>query len=136
MVKFNMLRINDLQNKGGESIQEYRSPETWKNIKKIEELVLNSKCKVIDFGLGKDLKESEGITTSICGSPVTMAPEIWQNKLQGKKKQGYNFKVDIWSTGCILYNILTNSPPFPGEEIEMICEKVMKQGQYLFPLNF
>ena len=63
-----------------------------------------------------------------------MAPEIWQNKLLGKNKKGYNYKVDIWSTGCILFNILTNYPPFPGEEIQNICNKVMFQGEYFLQL--
>lgn len=113
--------------------KEYRGKEAWENSKNLEELILNAKCKIIDFGLGKDLKESEGITNSICGSPVTMAPEIWKNKLQGKFKEGYNYKVDIWSAGCIIFNILTNGPPFPGDDIEKICNKVLKNGQYYVP---
>jgi serine/threonine protein kinase len=115
-------------------IKLYKDPNTWKNPKFLEDLIFESNCKIIDFGLGKDLKESDGITSSICGSPITMAPEIWQNKLLGKNKKGYNYKVDIWSTGCILFNILTNYPPFPGEEIQNICNKVMFQGEYFLQL--
>ena len=132
--QFNKHQIIEKKIKDHTTITHYRGKESWNDFKLLENLVFNAKCKIIDFGLGKDLKESEGITTSICGSPVTMAPEIWKNKLQGKFKEGYNYKVDIWSTGCIIFSIITNSPPFPGDEIEKICNKVMNFGQYYVPL--
>lgn len=36
-----------------------------------------------------------------------MAPEIFEN-------QEYDGKADIWSTGCIFYEMLTGLPPFRG----------------------
>lgn len=122
-----LFQMNDTEKK-------YRSKITWSNAQALEEIIINSKCKIIDFGLGKDLTDTNGITSSICGSPITMAPEIWKNKLEGKYKSGYNYKVDIWSTGCIIYQIITNSPPFKGDEVETICNNVMNKGTFYIPL--
>jgi serine/threonine-protein kinase ULK/ATG1 len=42
---------------------------------------------------------------SYCGTPLNMAPEILEKKI-------YNNKVDIWSLGVILFELVTGSPPF------------------------
>lgn len=49
---------------------------------------------------------------SIVGSPDYMAPEI----LQGEK--GYDFTVDYWSLGCMLFEALAGYPPFAGSTVE------------------
>lgn len=56
--------------------------------------------KVGDFGLSKQLNNSSDYTKSYCGTPLYMAPEIL-------KRQPYNKKADIYSLGCILYELLT-----------------------------
>lgn len=43
-----------------------------------------------------------------CGTPIYMAPEIWESKL-------YNEKVDIWSIGVVMYYLLTGAHPFEGD---------------------
>ena len=49
---------------------------------------------------------------SVVGSPDYMAPEV----LQGK--QGYDFTVDYWSLGCMLFEALAGYPPFAGATAE------------------
>ena len=39
------------------------------------------------------------------GTPVYFAPEVIQNQL-------YSFPVDIWSLGCVFYNLATLDHPF------------------------
>lgn len=115
-----------------ESLKFYRNPKNWDYYNKIEECIIkNSDLKIIDFGMGKILEDDT--TFSICGSPVTMAPEIWKNKLQGKNKTGYSLKADIWSSGCIFYYLLTGITPFFGEEIETICSNILENGKYFIP---
>ncbi|KAL9643126.1 hypothetical protein ABK040_003925 [Willaertia magna] len=72
----------------------------------IEELVKGSnneikKIKVLlcDFNLSKSLEEYSR-TYSVSGTMPFMAPEIQLN-------QGYSFKADIWSTGVLLYQLIT-----------------------------
>ena len=38
------------------------------------------------------------------GTPITMAPEVWQ--------ENYTSKCDVWSVGCMLFQILTGKNPF------------------------
>jgi len=49
------------------------------------------------------------LAKTICGTPLNMAPEI----LNGKS---YNYKVDIWSLGSTLFELLTGYTPFFGKD--------------------
>lgn len=67
--------------------------------------------RIGDFGMSKCDFEEEDFTTSICGSPEYMAPEIIDN-------QHYNFSADFYSIGAILYELLTGVPPYYNETQE------------------
>jgi len=71
--------------------------------------------KVTDFGLATYLEEGKKATHR-CGSPGYAAPEIL-------KKQEYDFKVDVFSCGVILYALLTGFSPFCASNVEGILEK-------------
>ena len=62
-----------------------------------EEFVL----KIADFGFAKRVSDQEGTKTQ-CGTPITMAPEV----ILGKGKM-YRNKVDIWSVGCLFFQLIT-----------------------------
>ena len=59
--------------------------------------------KITDYGLSKQI--GKGVTSTFCGSPEYMAPEI----LLGKK---YDDKSDLWSIGIIIYKLLFKQRPF------------------------
>jgi serine/threonine protein kinase len=61
-------------------------------------MMADETIKLADFGLGRLLKEGETSAKSNCGTPYYMAPERI-------KEQPYKFKSDIWSAGCILYEV-------------------------------
>eukprot|EP00931_Biecheleriopsis_adriatica_P093753 TRINITY_DN67479_c0_g1_i1.p1 TRINITY_DN67479_c0_g1~~TRINITY_DN67479_c0_g1_i1.p1 ORF type:complete len:606 (-),score=136.97 TRINITY_DN67479_c0_g1_i1:51-1868(-) len=63
----------------------------------------DSKLKLIDFGFSKVLMEDVPMT-AILGTIFYMAPEV----IQGS----YDFKCDVWSTGIVLYLLLSGDPPF------------------------
>ena len=50
------------------------------------------------------------------------SPEVW-------KDQPYDSKSDIWSLGCVLYEITTLKPPFRAEDMEGLYKKVIR-GYY------
>jgi cell cycle protein kinase DBF2 len=54
---------------------------------------------------------------SIVGSPDYMAPEV----LKGNE---YDFSVDYWSLGCMLFEALTGFPPFAGSTVEETWENL------------
>ncbi len=56
------------------------------------------------------------------GTPYYASPEVW-------KDAGYDKKSDIWSLGCILYEITALHPPFQSEDLEGLSKKVIK-GAY------
>jgi serine/threonine protein kinase len=55
--------------------------------------------KIGDFGEAK-LKEHTQLNKSVKGTVPYMSPEL-------ASKIGYKFTTDIWSAGCILYEMLT-----------------------------
>ena len=72
--------------------------------------------RLIDFGLSCEYTNE---IFQKCGSPGYMAPEIFKNS-------GYNFKVDIFSTGVLMYKLLTGKSLFPGKTSEEIIESNRK----------
>ncbi|KAI9674503.1 MAG: hypothetical protein M1817_001841 [Caeruleum heppii] len=66
--------------------------------------------KLADFGLAKIIGE-ESFTTTLCGTPSYVAPEILQNSNHRK----YTRAVDVWSLGVVLYICLCGFPPFSDE---------------------
>lgn len=69
-------------------------------------------AKIVDFGIAKVLGESDvqnlTKTGDVFGSPLYMSPEQGQGK---RLDQGS----DIYSLGCLLFEMLTGQPPFRGE---------------------
>lgn len=61
--------------------------------------------KVADFGFARYMNPSD-MADTLCGSPLYMAPEILQN-------EKYDAKADLWSVGCIMFELLfARGPPF------------------------
>eukprot|EP00741_Cyanophora_paradoxa_P024332 tig00000053_g23497.t1 len=84
----------------------------------------DAEIKITDFGLSKVLNHDKSMTT-LCGSPLYVAPEILSNK-------GYDKAVDMWSIGVLLYILLCGFPPFYSESEPVLFKQIMK-GQFDFP---
>ncbi len=76
----------------------------------------NGICKIGDMNVSKVIKNSI-LNNTQTGTPYYASPEIWNDK-------PYNFKTDIWSLGCILYEICTLKPPFIGKNFEDVYNKI------------
>jgi serine/threonine protein kinase len=72
---------------------------------------------------------------SVVGSPDYMAPEVL-------KGQEYDFTVDYWSLGCMLFEALAGYPPFAGATVDETWQnlkrwqKVLRKPQYEDPNYF
>ena len=92
---------------------------------KCENLIIDNQGNIhlIDFGFARRceqnyLGENQWFLTT-CGSPAYVAPEIIENR-------PYNFLVDIWSMGVVLYAILCGRLPFENTNISKMLEMVVK----------
>ena len=72
--------------------------------------------KLIDFGSAQELKMKEKMRGKI-GTTIYMAPEIL-------KKLKYNEKVDMWSVGVLLFNMITGCQPFSSDNEEIINSEI------------
>jgi serine/threonine protein kinase len=73
--------------------------------------------RLADFGFSCVFDPEKGLNLGL-GSPLFMAPEIFERKT-------YNEKVDIWSMGVITYMLLSGCAPFDGQEKAVIMRKVV-----------
>ncbi|KAJ1972538.1 Serine/threonine-protein kinase [Dimargaris xerosporica] len=82
--------------------------------------------KVADFGFARSLP-SQDLAETLCGSPLYMAPEIL-----GFQK--YGSKADLWSTGAVLYEMITGRPPFrASNHIELLKKIELTNDHIRFP---
>ena len=83
--------------------------------------------KIIDFGLSNYFKKGQkDLLVTPCGSPCYASPEM----VAGNKYDG--FKIDIWSTGIILYAMLCGYLPFEDKDNDLLFEKILECKLY-FP---
>ena len=78
--------------------------------------------KVIDFGISK-VTSGEGHaltqTTEIVGSPQYMSPE------QVKASRDVDARTDVWSLGCVLYELLTAKVPFEAQSVMLLGSVIL-----------
>ncbi|KAI2618529.1 Pkinase-domain-containing protein [Hypoxylon sp. NC1633] len=88
--------------------------------------------KLADFGLAKIIGE-ESFTTTLCGTPSYVAPEI----LAEGRHRKYTKAVDIWSLGVVLYICLCGFPPFSDElysrDFPYNLSQQIKSGRFDYP---
>eukprot|EP00747_Dinoflagellata_sp_TGD_P188820 gnl/TRDRNA2_/TRDRNA2_48347_c0_seq1.p1 gnl/TRDRNA2_/TRDRNA2_48347_c0~~gnl/TRDRNA2_/TRDRNA2_48347_c0_seq1.p1 ORF type:complete len:576 (+),score=105.58 gnl/TRDRNA2_/TRDRNA2_48347_c0_seq1:106-1833(+) len=77
-------------------------------------------AKLGDFNVSKVAKR--GLCMTQTGTPYYASPEVWRD-------MPYDAKSDMWSLGCVLYEMLALKPPFRAEDMEGLYRKVLR-GQY------
>ena len=83
-------------------------------------LFSNGSAKLGDLNVSKVAKRGLGYTQT--GTPYYASPEVWKDK-------PYDNKSDVWSLGCVLYEMITLRPPFRAQNMEGLYNKVCK-GQF------
>ena len=82
---------------------------------------MSGTCKISDFGISKRTEDVHGgAHTAMQGTVFWMAPEVIHTQ-----KKGYNFKIDIWSVGCVVLEMWAGMRPWMGEEMVAVMFKVL-----------
>jgi NIMA (never in mitosis gene a)-related kinase len=79
-------------------------------------LTSKGEAKLGDFNVSKVLQR--GMLHTQTGTPYYASPEVWQDK-------PYDQKSDIWSVGCVLYEMLAKRPPFKANSMKELYKKVI-----------
>ncbi|EDV22496.1 uncharacterized protein TRIADDRAFT_28806 [Trichoplax adhaerens] len=82
-------------------------------------LCKNGIIKLCDFGFARAMSINTFVLTSIKGTPLYMSPELVEEK-------PYDYKTDLWSLGCILYELHKGEPPFYTNSIFQLVSKIVK----------
>jgi serine/threonine-protein kinase len=88
--------------------------------------------KVLDFGLAKSLVTDTSSlvtnTNAILGTPLYMPPE----QIEGKQSDQ---RADLYSLGCILYQMLSGRPPFTGDNVNQVLAAHISEEASPLPSN-
>ena len=88
-----------------------------RDLKAANVLVGNEGVKLGDLNVS--IVSKNGMAYTQAGTPYYASPEVWNNK-------PYDSKCDVWSLGCVLYELATHKPPFNGNGMEDLWKKINK----------
>ncbi|XP_027879000.1 serine/threonine-protein kinase Nek5 isoform X1 [Xiphophorus couchianus] len=80
------------------------------------------KVKLGDFGIARILNNTLEMARTCVGTPYYLSPEICESR-------PYNNKTDIWSLGCVLYELCSLRHPFEGNSLRQLVSKICR-GHY------
>lgn len=78
-------------------------------------------AKLGDMNVSK-LLDHNGLNYTQTGTPYYASPEVWWD-------EPYGIKSDVWSLGCVVYEMITLKPPFWANNMEGLYKKIIK-GQF------
>ncbi|CAF9914567.1 MAG: Serine/threonine kinase [Heterodermia speciosa] len=90
-------------------------------------LTLDGHIKIADYGLCKEEMWYGSSTSTFCGTPEFMAPEILLDKKYGRA-------VDWWAFGVLIYQMLLQQSPFRGEDEDEIYDAILAD-EPLYPIH-
>ncbi|XP_064395091.1 serine/threonine-protein kinase N-like isoform X3 [Halichondria panicea] len=87
---------------------------------KLDNLLLDKDgyVKIADFGLCKEGMWHGTRTSTFCGTPEFLAPEVLTDV-------SYTRAVDWWGLGVLIYEMLVGESPFPGEDEEEVFDSIV-----------
>lgn len=105
-------------------------------------LTLDGHIKIADYGLCKEEMWYGSSTSTFCGTPEFMAPEvsfsISQSELSDHDQilldKKYGRAVDWWAFGVLIYQMLLQQSPFRGEDEDEIYDAILAD-EPLYPIH-
>ncbi|XP_043506217.1 protein kinase C isoform X1 [Polistes fuscatus] len=96
---------------------------------KLDNILLDQEghCKLADFGMCKEgIIEGRTTTSTFCGTPDYIAPEILQ-------ELEYGASVDWWALGVLMYEMMAGQPPFEADNEDDLFESILRDD-VLYPI--
>ena len=89
-----------------------------RDLKSANVFLFNNKiCKLGDLNVSKVVKNKMLYTQT--GTPYYASPEVWKDK-------PYSYKSDLWSIGCVIYELCALHPPFHGKDLDELYANVCR----------
>ncbi|KAI4901941.1 hypothetical protein NFI96_021240 [Prochilodus magdalenae] len=87
---------------------------------KLDNLLLDTEgyVKIADFGLCKEGMGFKDRTSTFCGTPEFLAPEVLT-------ETSYTRAVDWWGLGVLIFEMLVGESPFPGDDEEEVFDSIV-----------
>ncbi|KAF5895316.1 serine/threonine-protein kinase N2-like isoform X2, partial [Clarias magur] len=87
---------------------------------KLDNLLLDTEgyVKIADFGLCKEGMGFQERTSTFCGTPEFLAPEVLT-------ETSYTRAVDWWGLGVLIFEMLVGESPFPGDDEEEVFDSIV-----------
>lgn len=85
--------------------------------------------KMGDFGIAKVLECTAACAQTQIGTPYYLSPEICQGK-------NYAWSSDIWSMGCILYEMCARKVPFDAPDLKTLIHRITKEPAPEIPADY
>ena len=82
-------------------------------------LTKDKHVKLGDLGVSKIISQGS-MQVARVGTPLYLAPELI-------KQQPYDFKVDVWALGCVLYTLATLESPFQASNLISLGHKIINK---------